>query len=158
MSTSETPPPLFLLPPCLLSSSSLLPLAKAGAAPNPSASAPPPSSFADPVKKPRREVSDLPSFSPRCVRSLMYSLSFSRMAKVLATSVHRWSFALSCNPPSASRAYKEPATTGQREPPWLPVAPPAPSAPDAHGIRDRVQSLSMGYTNVGVAPDHSPCQ
>src|SRR5918998_4040744 len=91
MSTSETPPPLFLLPPCLLSSSSL-PLAKAGAAPN--LSAPPPSSFADPVKKPRREVSDLPSFSSRYVRSLMYSLSFSGMTRVLATSVHRRSFDL----------------------------------------------------------------
>ncbi len=31
--------------------------------------------------------------------------------------------------PSASRANKVPATTGQREPLWLPVAPPAPSAP-----------------------------
>src|SRR5215211_6483262 len=58
MSTSETLLPLlFLLPPCLLSSSSsLFPLAKAGAAPNPSASAPPPSSFAEPLKKVRREL------------------------------------------------------------------------------------------------------
>src|SRR5918996_1511151 len=57
MSTSETPPLFFLLPPCFLSSSSSwLPLAKAGAAPNPSASAPPPSSFAEPLKKVRREL------------------------------------------------------------------------------------------------------
>src|SRR5829696_5940251 len=59
MSTSETPPPLFRLLPCLLlssSPSSLLPLAKAGAAPNPSASTPPPTSFAEPLKKVRREL------------------------------------------------------------------------------------------------------
>src|SRR5215210_7090674 len=76
MSTSETPP-LFPLPPCFLSLSSSLSLAKA--APGTAIRAPPASAAADPVRKRRREVSDLPSFSSRYVRSLMYSLSFSRV-------------------------------------------------------------------------------
>src|SRR5215203_1065231 len=135
MSTSETLLPLlFLLPPCLLSSSSsLFPLAKAGAAPNPSASAPPPSSFADPVRKPRREVSDPPSFSPRHVRSLMHSLSLSRMSSVLANLFidHRSTCPVISLPLRA-------LTKNRLRPP-----------PGAHDARDRVQSLSMQSTNVG---------
>src|SRR5215203_6941127 len=69
MSTSETPP-LFLLPPCLLSSSSPLPLANT--APGTVIKAPPASAAADPVRKPRREVSDLLPFSSRYARSLKY--------------------------------------------------------------------------------------
>ena len=136
---SETPL-LFLLPPCFLSSSSL-PLARAGSAPNPSA--PPPSRFADPVRKPRREVSDPLPFSSRYVRSLMYShssLEWPGFWPICSSLIVRPVV------PLPLRANKAPATAGQRGPPWLPVAPPALSAP---GVRDRVRSRSMESTNVG---------
>src|SRR5215210_2525 len=96
MSTSLTPPPFFL------PSSSSLPLAKA--APGTAIRAPPASAAADPVRKPRREVSDAPPFSSRYVRSLMYRLSFSRMATVLAHLFIAADRSACPVPPSVSRA------------------------------------------------------
>src|SRR5215204_242696 len=106
---SETPL-LFLLPPRFLSSSSL-PLARAGSAPNPSA--PPPSRFADPVRKPRREVSDPLPFSSRYVRSLMYShssLEWPGFWPICSSLIVRPVV------PLPLRANKAPATAGQRGP------------------------------------------
>src|SRR5215203_1294065 len=124
MSTSETPP-LFLLPPCLLSSSSSLPLANT--APGTVIKAPPASAAADPVRKPRREVSDLLPFSSRYARSLMYLLSYSGMTRVLATSVHRRSFDLFCI--------------------HLPLGKLRPRTPELLGT-ELYLSLSMESTNV----------
>jgi hypothetical protein len=82
---------------------------------------------ADPVRKPRREVSDLLPFSSRYACSRMYFLSFSGMTRVLATSVHRRSFDLFCIP--------------------IPLGKLRPRTPELLGT-ELYLSLSMESTNV----------